>query len=388
MLAPSLVILVTFVLYPLGKAIGLGQQRCDVQGDNCRSNGWDQYWDVVPQRRVPARPARHHQVRADHGAARSGARRRTGGARRQVAARVGLFRAVFSSTVATSVAVASLMWLFLLQPEIGALSNVEWISDLFPVVKNPGLLRDPGTALASVAMSSVWASLGFTFILVTASLQGIPQDLHEAAAIDGAGGIARFWSVTLPLLGPTLLFVVIVLTTRAFQAYGEIDLLTAGGPRPEDSTTTITYLTYGQESIIINNDGLQAAVAVLLFVVLLVLSLLQLRGIGKRVHYGRLRTSTSSRRAAGACVGRYLLLAVRVGAGVVPRVHDGDRRPQAGQRGAPEPARTGPVHARRILRRVDGGPPRPVPPQLVRRRVGHHHRPGRDVAARRRTRSR
>jgi ABC-type sugar transport system permease subunit len=77
-----------------------------------------------------------------------------------------------------------------------------------------------------------------------------------------------------------------VLTTRAFQAYGEVDLLTSGGPRPQDSTTTITYLTYGQESIIRNNAGLQATVAVLLFAVLLVLSLLQLRGIGRRVHYG------------------------------------------------------------------------------------------------------
>ena len=78
----------------------------------------------------------------------------------------------------------------------------------------------------------MWANLGFTFILVTAGLQGIPRDLHEAAVVDGCGGIRRFWSVTLPLLGPTLLFVVIVLTTRAFQAYGEIDLLTRGGPRP------------------------------------------------------------------------------------------------------------------------------------------------------------
>ena len=156
---------------------------------------------------------------------------------------VGVFRTIFSSTIATSVAVASLMWLFLLQPDVGVLANVDWIADLFPVVKSPGLLRDPGTALASVAASSIWASLGFTFILVTAGLQGIPRDLHEAAVVDGAGGIRRFWSVTLPMLGPTLLFVVIVLTTRAFQAYGEIDLLTDGGPRPEDSTTTITYLT-------------------------------------------------------------------------------------------------------------------------------------------------
>ena len=136
-----------------------------------------------------------------------------------------------------------------------------------------------------MAVSSIWASLGFTFILVTAGLQGIPRDLHEAAVVDGAGGIRRFWSITLPLLGPTLLFVVIVLTTRAFQAYGEIDLLTDGGPRPEDSTTTITYLIYGTDSIINNNLGLQAAVAVLLFLVMLGAVAVQLAGIGRRVHY-------------------------------------------------------------------------------------------------------
>jgi len=181
--------------------------------------------------------------------------------------------------------VASLMWLFLLQPDIGVLSNIGWLADLFPVIKSPGLLRDPGTALTSVAASSVWSSLGFTFLLVTAGLQGIPRDLHEAAAMDGAGGIRRFWSITLPLLGPTLLFVLIVLTTRAFQAYGEIDLLTRGGPRPQYSTTTITYLTYGTDSIITNDAGLQSTVAVLLFFVLLGLSVLQLWGIGRRVHY-------------------------------------------------------------------------------------------------------
>src|SRR5690606_29312048 len=116
---------------------------------------------------------------------------------------------IFSSTVATSVAVASLMWLFLLQPSVGVLANVEWIGDLFPVVKSPGLLADRGTALWSVALSSVWANLGFTFIVVTAGLQSIPDELYEAAAIDGAGGSRRFWSITLPLLTPSLMFVLI-----------------------------------------------------------------------------------------------------------------------------------------------------------------------------------
>ena len=168
----------------------------------------------------------------------------------------------------------------------GRVANIGWLNDIFPTLKRPGLLRDPDTALWSVALSSVWASLGLTFILVTAGLQSIPEDLHEAAAIDGASGTGRFWRITLPLLGPTLLFVIVVLTTRAFQMYGEIDLLTDGGPQPGDTTTTITYLTYGSNSVIASDDGLRSTTAVLLFLVLLVLSMLQLQMLGRRVHYG------------------------------------------------------------------------------------------------------
>lgn len=286
LLAPSMVILVTFILYPLGRAVWLGQQRCNALGQNCRSNGWDQYWDVF--RSVEFQNALGVTFRFALMTVPLGLVLGVGLAAlaHKPLSGIGAFRAVFSSTVATSVAVTSLMWLFLLQPSVGVLSNVGWISDLFPVVKSPGLLSDPGTALWSVALSSVWSNLGFTFILVTAGLQSIPEELHEAAAIDGASGTRRFWSVTLPLLGPTLLFVVIVLTTRAFQAYGEVDLLTEGGPRPTNPTTTLTYLTYGENSVIATNDGLQAATAVLLFVVLLALSMLQLRGIGRRIHYG------------------------------------------------------------------------------------------------------
>jgi ABC-type sugar transport system permease subunit len=285
LLSPSMVVLGMFVVYPLIRAILLGSQRCDIQGTNCRSNGWDQYVDVF--RSVEFQHALWATFKLALITVPLGLILGVGLAvlANKPLRRIAAFRAIFSSTVATSVAVASLMWLFLLQPEVGVLANIGWLNDLFPTLKDPGLLRDPDTALWSVAVTSVWASLGFTFILVTAGLQSIPEELNEAAAIDGATGTVRFWRITLPMLGPTLLFVVIVLTTRAFQAYGEIDLLTDGGPRPQNPTTTITYLTYGSSSIIANDDGLQAATAVLLFVVLLVLSLLQLRGIGRRVHY-------------------------------------------------------------------------------------------------------
>jgi ABC-type sugar transport system permease subunit len=191
-----------------------------------------------------------------------------------------VFRTIFSSTVATSVAVASLMWFFLLNPSVGLLAD--WIGG---VAKSPGLLNDEDTALWAVAVSSIWANLGFTFIVVTAGLQSIPADLYESAYVDGAGGWMRFTNVTLPMLAPTLLFATVVLTSRAFQSYGEFDLLTGGGPA--GSTTSLTYLIYGTNSIIRANNGLQAAVAVLLFVVLLVLSLVQVRAVETRIRHAR-----------------------------------------------------------------------------------------------------
>lgn len=281
LLAPSLIVLVTFVIYPLVRAVLLGRQRCDSRGERCVTNGWDQYVDAF--RSVEFQHALWVTIKLAILTVPLGLL--LGVALAMLADKhlrgVGIFRAIFSSTVATSVAVTSLMWLFLLQPNVGVLSNIEWVGKLFPVVKNPGLLQDAGTALPAVAMSSVWASLGFTFILVTAGLQSIPAELHEAAAIDGASSARRFWHVTLPGLAPTLLFIVVVLTSRALQMYGEVDLLTGGGPRPDDSTTTITYLTYGANSII-PDEGLQATSAVLLFVVMLAVTAVQLRVVARQ----------------------------------------------------------------------------------------------------------
>jgi ABC-type sugar transport system permease subunit len=172
------------------------------------------------------------------------------------------------------------MWFFLLNPSVGVLAD--WIGG---TAKNPGLLNDQDTALWAVAISSIWANLGFTFIVVTAGLQSIPADLYESAYVDGANGWTRFTNVTVPMLLPTLLFAMVVLTSRAFQAYGEFDLLTGGGPA--GSTTSLTYLIYGTNSIIKANSGLQAAVAVLLFVVLLLASLVQVRIIERRMYHAR-----------------------------------------------------------------------------------------------------
>jgi sn-glycerol 3-phosphate transport system permease protein len=283
MLLPSAVILGAFVVYPLVRAVPLGHLRCDATGKRCREGGWGQYVDVFRSNQFQhalANTGRLALMTVPIGLA-------LGIGLAVLADKhlrgIGFFRTVFASTVATSVAVASLIWFVLLQPQIGVLPDL--LHAVMPSLKNPGLLQDPGTALPAVALSSIWASLGFTFIVMTAALQGIPRELYESAVVDGAGGWMRFSNVTLPMLGPTILFTTIVLTTRAFQAYGEIALLTQGGPEPQRPTETVPYLIYGQTSLIKSDIGLKSSAAVLLFFVLLVLALVQFRMLEKRVHY-------------------------------------------------------------------------------------------------------
>lgn len=284
MLAPSLALLSVFVFYPLGRAVWLGHLRCDAQGQRCRDAGWGQYADVFQS--LEFQNALGNTFRLALLTVPTGL---VLGILLAVVADkhlrgIGIFRTIFSSTVATSVAVASLVWFVLLQPQVGVLPDL--LSRWIPVLKQPGLLNDAGTALPAVAISMIWSGLGFTFIVMTAALQSIPRELYESAFVDGAGPVRRFTNVTLPMLSPTILFVTVVTTTRAFQAYGEIDLLTAGGPNPSRPTETIPYLIYGRTSFIRNDIGLKSASAVLLFLILLVLAFVQFRALEKRVHYG------------------------------------------------------------------------------------------------------
>lgn len=284
MLVPSLALLGVWTVYPLIKAVQTGHLSCNQTGTRCTDTGWSTYFDVFMSKQFQdalmvsgklALMTVPMGLILGIGLAVLADKHLRG---------IGFFRTVFSSTIATSVAVASLVWFVLLQPEIGVLSDLfsEWI----PGLKNPGLLRDPDTALPAVALSSIWASLGFTFIVITAGLQSVPKELYESAYVDGAGSFRRFTNVTLPMLSPSILFITVVLTTRALQTYGEVALLTGGGPEPEKSTTTIPFLIYGRNSIIAGDIGLKAAAAVLLFVVSLVFALVQFRGFEKRVHYG------------------------------------------------------------------------------------------------------
>jgi sn-glycerol 3-phosphate transport system permease protein len=190
---------------------------------------------------------------------------------------VGIYRTIFSSTIATSVAVAAVIFGTLFNPVVGLLP---WLG----INPSPPILDNPDLALFGVAVITIWQTLGITFILMSSGLQAIPEELHEAAQVDGAGPVRRFWRVTLPLLSPTIFFAVVVGSIFAFQTFGQIDILTQGGPLKRTNVLTYFIVKTLQQD---NNDGKAAVLAVALFGITFVLTLIQMRVLERRVHYGR-----------------------------------------------------------------------------------------------------
>ncbi|WP_397334914.1 carbohydrate ABC transporter permease [Paenibacillus thiaminolyticus] len=188
------------------------------------------------------------------------------------------FRVIFSSTVGVSVAAGSMIFLFLFHPSIGFLNHVlDWVG-LPPI----HWLTDPKWALISIAATSIWMGVGFNYIILLGGLQSIPEDIYESARIDGAGYWSRLFRITLPMVSPTLFFVIIVTVIHSFQSFGQIDILTKGGPA--ESTNLIVYSIY-QNAFIHYKFGIASAQAIILFLIVLLATLIQFKVGEKKVHY-------------------------------------------------------------------------------------------------------
>lgn len=180
---------------------------------------------------------------------------------------IGVFRTIFTSSLAISLASAGVIWSLIYSPNLKLFDHI---------------LTDAATALPAVAVMTVWTNLGFAFILLLAGLQAIPRDLWESAKIDGAGEWRTFWHLTLPLVSPTLLFLLITGTIGCFQAFTQFKVL-IDSVGPDQVTNVLVYALF-TAFWTENNYGFAAALSVVLFALLLVLSLLQYK-LDNRVHY-------------------------------------------------------------------------------------------------------
>ncbi|WP_226642993.1 carbohydrate ABC transporter permease [Mesobacillus subterraneus] len=191
---------------------------------------------------------------------------------------IGFFRTVYSSTMGISVAASSVVWLFLFHPSIGMFNR------LLNVMNLPGVqwLLDPEWALVSISISTIWMNIGFSFLILLGGLQNIDEYLYESARIDGAGYWYQLRRITIPMLSPTLFFIITISLINAFQTFGQVDILTKGGP--SQATNLIVYSIY-REAFVNYQFGTASAQAVFLFVCILIVTILQFKLGEKKVHY-------------------------------------------------------------------------------------------------------
>ncbi|MFF2157419.1 carbohydrate ABC transporter permease [Paenibacillus chitinolyticus] len=189
-----------------------------------------------------------------------------------------IFQFVFSLPLVISVGTGSIIWLLLFHPTAGMLN---YFLSLVHIQAVPWL-TDPAWALISVSLMTVWMNMGFLFIVLSSGMQGVPEEIYESAKIDGSGPVRTFLQIVLPLLSPTLFFALIVSVIGAFQAFGQINILTKGGPM--DSTNVVVYSIY-QEAFVNFRFGTGSAEALILFFIILILTVLQFTVLEKKVHY-------------------------------------------------------------------------------------------------------
>jgi multiple sugar transport system permease protein len=187
-----------------------------------------------------------------------------------------VFRVLFFSPVVVSLLAWTIVWNFLLQDNGGINGLLDAAG-----VDGPNWLRSEGTAMASVVVVQVFKNVGLNMVLFLAALQGVPQELYEAARTDGAGAWTVFRRITLPLISPTVLLTSIITVVGSLQVFAQISVLTQGGPGT--STTVLVYYLY-QQAFQFHAFGYGATLSVLLFLIVLALTLLQWRMRRRWVH--------------------------------------------------------------------------------------------------------
>jgi multiple sugar transport system permease protein len=191
---------------------------------------------------------------------------------------LGIYRTIYYVPVVTSMVAVAMIWIQLFDPLYGVISNaLESVG-----IRGIDWLGDPNLAMPSVIVVSIWKVIGWNMLIYLAGLQGIPEYLKEAAAIDGANRWQSFLRITLPLLRPTTFFIFVTSVIGAFQVFDQVYVMTGGGPA--NATTTLVHQIYNAAFKALDM-GYAAAMSFVLFAIILVISLLSMRAIRGEVAY-------------------------------------------------------------------------------------------------------
>lgn len=189
------------------------------------------------------------------------------------------YRTIFFLPVMATLIAMSIVWEYILQPDFGILNK---ILALFGV-NGTNWLSNKDTVLYVLAGIGVWNQLGYNMVLFTAGIMSIPKHLYEAARMDGvSSGWGQFKLITWPLLGPVLLFVIIITSIKSFQVFDTVAVLTSGGPNK--ASEVLIYTIY-QEAFAFFRTSYAATISVVFLFVILILTVVKIRYFDKRTHY-------------------------------------------------------------------------------------------------------
>ncbi len=197
---------------------------------------------------------------------------------------ISFYRLIYFMPVVTTIVAGALVFQWLLNKDFGLVSAGIWrFNEVTGIpVQPPDWLNDPRWAKPAVVMLTLWKNVGFTMVIYLAGLQSIPQELYDAAEVDGASAWHRFWHITFPLVSPTTFFLLIIQMIGAFQLFDEAFVMTRGGPAL--ATTTLVYYVY-VNAFEYSRFGMASTVAWVLFGFIFVITFFQTRWQTRWVHY-------------------------------------------------------------------------------------------------------
>ena len=194
---------------------------------------------------------------------------------------VSVYRTIYFIPVITMPVAVAIVWKWIYNGEFGILNHLLSLVG----VTGTSWLTNSSTALVAVSIVGIWTTLGYNVVILLAGLQEIPAQYYEAAALDGAGAVRQFLSVTLPLLSPSIFFVSVLTLIQSLQVFDLIFVMIEPTNPALPATRSVVYLFY-QEAFVKNNQGYAAGIVMALLVVILAMTTLQFRMQRRWVHYG------------------------------------------------------------------------------------------------------